>query len=196
MESRKDGLAMPLRLPLPLLLLLLTLSPVVSAITDAVSIASVPAWRSLRSCAQGCIFCRGDSPELLADGLGCGGPWPNSCFCRTDLNSIATQFLSSCIHLRCTVGDARLDFTSAHGPLWFLFRRCRISSPSSCVCYADWRRWERRGRADRQLQQLHVSPSSRRPSSRGPLDLGPQHRRVSGNHPSSPSPLRDSWPSL
>jgi len=65
------------------------------------SIYDDPAWSSLKYCAKGCICCKTGYAAVIQEGLGCSPPWPNSCFCDTDRQDIATSFLSSCISSYC-----------------------------------------------------------------------------------------------
>jgi len=62
----------------------------------------------------------GCSTDALGGALGCHAPlcspqWAatNNCYCRTDLQSVATSYLSSCVDKGCTVGDFSIDVSSA-----------------------------------------------------------------------------------
>lgn len=62
----------------------------------------------------------GCSADALGNALGCHAPectpqWAatNNCYCRSDLQSVATSYLSSCVDKGCTVGDSSIDVSSA-----------------------------------------------------------------------------------
>src|SRR4051812_4695132 len=76
--------------------------------TNAYSVCSEPALKTLRHCGASCIGC-GPEPDSLADYLLCGPPWPDECYCRTDLYNAATSLLQSCVSKRCTVGGWEKD---------------------------------------------------------------------------------------
>jgi len=62
---------------------------------------SLTCWKSLRSCGQWClggVYENGGIPWQLQ----CGSPIENECFCRADLVSEATSYLSSCIMSGCS----------------------------------------------------------------------------------------------
>ena len=67
-----------------------------------VTIEGQPGYTSLRDCAQHCLggFLLGDN---LQGQLNCPNPLLESCYCRTDLASVATTFLSSCASNSCVV---------------------------------------------------------------------------------------------
>jgi hypothetical protein len=76
-----------------------------------------------KPCAQSCFFdtgfCRND---VLGSVIGCksrtdcnDNNWQatNDCYCRTDLQKPAQDYLTSCIGKKCTVGDVKIDASSA-----------------------------------------------------------------------------------
>lgn len=78
------------------------------------SVCEDPGYASLRPCAAGCVGC--DSrPDQIAYSIGCGEVPPNECWCRTDLFTVATSFLNSCVSKSCTMGDWEQDYSSAKG---------------------------------------------------------------------------------
>jgi hypothetical protein len=94
--------------------------------TPLQSIFSLSIFSSQKPCAQAC-FINGPIDGCFADavgdalmcvnddecGLGTRGLAPNSCYCRTDLQSVAESFLTSCVGSACTVGDSSVDISSA-----------------------------------------------------------------------------------
>jgi hypothetical protein len=76
------------------------------------SICAAPGFPLLRPCAGSCIGCY-DAAQQVQDGIGCAANPPNECWCRTDLFTLATSYLSSCISSSCTVGGWEADYTSA-----------------------------------------------------------------------------------
>jgi hypothetical protein len=87
------------------------------------TIFSLDIFSSQKPCAQAC-FIRGGYcfQDIVGDALGCvndnvcglgsSGLAPNECYCRTDLQSVAESFLTSCVKNACTVGDSKLDISS------------------------------------------------------------------------------------
>ncbi|KAK4169605.1 hypothetical protein QBC43DRAFT_308035 [Cladorrhinum sp. PSN259] len=75
------------------------------------TIQSDPQYSGLRICAQECVDKANNNRDIEGI-LDCGDSRIlDSCFCRTDLRSIATQHLSTCILTRC--GYDGPDYTSA-----------------------------------------------------------------------------------
>jgi len=99
-----------------------------SADTNPQSITAQPLFASQKPCAQQCFFpnylaCPVDA---VASAIGCqyGTNCPpdvqtinyeaaNDCYCRLDLQPIASRYLSSCVLQKCTVGDSSIDMSSA-----------------------------------------------------------------------------------
>jgi hypothetical protein len=97
------------------------------------TIFSLDIFSSQKPCAQACFTtgiiggCFGD---IVGDALGCvndnscgqgsRGLAPNDCYCRTDLQSVAESFLTSCVKNACTVGDSSIDISSA-GSIYDLY---------------------------------------------------------------------------
>jgi hypothetical protein len=90
------------------------------------TIFSLPVFSSQKPCAQACFTTgpiAGCFQDLVGDALGCvndnvcglgsRGLAPNNCYCRTDFQSIAESFLTSCVKSGCTVGDSSIDISSA-----------------------------------------------------------------------------------
>jgi len=90
------------------------------------TIFSLDNFSSQKPCAQACFttgvlgYCFedmvGDALGCVTDnacGLGSRGLAPNNCYCRTDLQSVAELFLTSCVKSGCTVGDSSIDISSA-----------------------------------------------------------------------------------
>ena len=98
--------------------------------TDPESITAQPLFPSQKPCAQQCFFpnylaCPVDA---VASAIGCnygticppsvktaGYEAANNCYCRTDLQPVASRYLSSCVLQKCTVGDSSIDLSSALG---------------------------------------------------------------------------------
>jgi hypothetical protein len=87
------------------------------------TISNLAAWQSLDACAQSC-FQHGEGIGCtwapLDAQLGCSKTFcselaVNDCYCRTDKQSAATSYLSSCISRACTIGDPGVDVNSGVG---------------------------------------------------------------------------------
>ena len=77
----------------------LTLS--LRALCDStVSIMSAQPYLEQRSCVQFCLWHPGENDDL-APFLDCTSPWLHSCYCRNDLASSASSFLTSCVNQGC-----------------------------------------------------------------------------------------------
>jgi hypothetical protein len=90
------------------------------------TIFSLDAFSSQKPCAKSC-FTTGQLGYCFVDmvgsalgcvddsacGLGTSGLATNNCYCRTDLQSIAESFLTSCVKSACTAGDSLIDISSA-----------------------------------------------------------------------------------
>jgi hypothetical protein len=76
------------------------------------SVCEAPGWASLRPCAAYCVGCD-PRPDQIAYEIGCGTDPPNECWCRTDLFTLATSALSSCVSKSCSVGGWEGDYSSA-----------------------------------------------------------------------------------
>lgn len=90
--------------------------------TQSQSINQQSVFSSQKPCAQSCFEYNnlGCSTDALGGALGCQAPFcsnqfaaTNNCYCRTDLQSVATSYLSSCVNKGCTVGDSSIDISSA-----------------------------------------------------------------------------------
>jgi hypothetical protein len=94
------------------------------------TIFSLSIYSSQKPCAQSCFTngigngnvdgCFGDH---VGNAIGCANDGlcgqgssalaPNDCYCRTDLQSVAKSYLTSCVKAGCTVGDSSIDIASA-----------------------------------------------------------------------------------
>ena len=92
---------------LPVLLLLLTS---LSQAANTVSIVSEAGYISQRGCSQNCVWHVGVDDDLIAY-LGCSNNagWQNSCYCRADLASSASYFLTSCVNKACSTNAVDLQ---------------------------------------------------------------------------------------
>jgi len=90
------------------------------------TIFSLDIFSSQKPCAQACFTTGpigGCFADVVGDALGCvnddscglgsRGLAPNDCYCRTDLQSVAESFITSCVKNACTVGDSLIDISSA-----------------------------------------------------------------------------------
>ena len=115
-----------MRNPLPLTLLTSALvvqvahSQVGTITQDIFTLSAFPLQKP---CAQSCFvvteFCYDD---VLGNEIGCNSAtgcgsnnWQatNDCYCRTDLQQPAQDYLTSCVEQSCTVGDSRIDASTA-----------------------------------------------------------------------------------
>ena len=84
--------------------------------TNLQTLTKAPAFSALDSCAQGCIEIPANCFGGLDGGMGCAQlceTADNDCLCRTDHQSAATSYLSSCVGKACTPGDPQIDVTRA-----------------------------------------------------------------------------------
>lgn len=85
----------------------LTLS--LRALCDStVSIVSVQPYLEQRSCVQFCLWHPGGDDDL-APFLKCTSPWLNACYCRNDLASSVSSFLTSCVNQGCSSHSEDFD---------------------------------------------------------------------------------------
>jgi hypothetical protein len=109
---------MPVTL-IPTLLILLALSPVFTICLDLagptapVSIFSESAYIAAKECVTICLFYDGlyhpshSISDDLGEAIGCGAGDPvNACYCRDDLASSASSYLTACVSSRCTGSKA------------------------------------------------------------------------------------------
>jgi len=95
-------------------------------VTELQTIFSLDAFSSQKPCAQDCFTSGpigGCFVDVVGDALGCvndnvcglgsSGLASNNCYCRTDLQSVAESFLTSCVRSACTAGDSSIDISSA-----------------------------------------------------------------------------------
>lgn len=84
---------------------------------------TLPAFSLQKPCAQDCFVDTGFCPnDVLGSQIGCkshtdcndsGWQATNDCYCRTDLQKPAQSYLTSCVERKCTVGDGKIDASSA-----------------------------------------------------------------------------------
>jgi hypothetical protein len=84
--------------------------------TGTFTLGSEAGYKNLRQCAQDCL---GGvvGPTNIFPFFSCESPWYNNCYCgygRSDLESLGTSFLSSCISSSCTQGNPGPDASSAN----------------------------------------------------------------------------------
>lgn len=112
----------PLHFSLLVTTLLLQLTHAqIGTITQDVSTLS--AFPLQKPCAQSCFFTTDFCPnDVLGSAIGCkswtdcsDSNWQavNDCYCRTDLQKPAQDYLTNCIGKKCTVGDVKIDASSA-----------------------------------------------------------------------------------
>ena len=102
----------------------------------AVSIQSGSDFSTQRGCLKECLYCVDCSSNFwvfdgdLGQFISCGHHdyYLNSCFCRTDLASSATSYLSSCVFSKCS--SASVDVVSAVD-LFTSYCRITFESPAS-----------------------------------------------------------------
>lgn len=103
---------------IPLFLLSLTLAQN----TAFQTIYSLDIYSSQKPCAQQCFIYTGLGChiDVVASAIGCeynqcsaNYGAPNNCYCRTDLQSGAESYITSCVKAGCTVGDSSIDISSA-----------------------------------------------------------------------------------
>jgi hypothetical protein len=75
-----------------------------------ISIFEQPAYLRQRDCVKLCYRCTTPCP-VVHGVIGCGGAPYDTCFCRDDLRSSASSFITSCIDYRCS--GAKVDLSSA-----------------------------------------------------------------------------------
>jgi hypothetical protein len=86
-------------------------------------IYTLSAFSLQKPCAQSCFVVTGFCPyDVLGSDIGCksqtncdGNNWQatNDCYCRTDLQQPAQEYLTSCVEEGCTVGNSEIDASSA-----------------------------------------------------------------------------------
>jgi len=92
-------------------LVLSVLQPFLAAAQNdgTVSIHDTNGYTSLRECARRIV----SEDDWLKAGLSCPAPYYNFCYCRSDLGSVATAYISSCVFTDCRYNSA--DLTSVVG---------------------------------------------------------------------------------
>jgi hypothetical protein len=100
--------------------LLFCLAPAIAQSTALQTINSLEVFSSQKPCAQACFSANNGyncQEDVLASVIGCQNSCntnaPNYCYCRTDLQSVAESYLTSCVRSACTVGDSSIDISSA-----------------------------------------------------------------------------------
>jgi hypothetical protein len=85
---------------------------------------SLQSYSDLQPCAQSCIMdpgsCRVGGVDQIAINIGCQYNWcmsdlgaAESCYCRPDLQVVATKYLTKCLRAACTLGDPNIELSSA-----------------------------------------------------------------------------------
>jgi hypothetical protein len=86
------------------------------------TIYSLDIYSSQKPCAQQCFIYTGLGchEDAVASAIGCQHSAcdvnygaPNNCYCRSDLQSAAESYITSCVKSGCTVGDSSIDISSA-----------------------------------------------------------------------------------
>ena len=105
------------------LVIVASLFPVITqAQTAYQEIFTLDAFSLQQTCVQFCFTTKlsGCTTDVLADAIGCaysacGKPFQavDDCYCRSDLQTAAESFLTSCIKTSCTVGDVSGNIASA-----------------------------------------------------------------------------------
>lgn len=102
--------------------LLFYLSLTLAQNTAPQTLSSLSIFSSQKPCAQSCFIVNdfGCLIDNIGIAVGCvpdGGcqraAASNNCYCRTDLQSVAESYLTSCVQNSCTVGDSSIDMSSA-----------------------------------------------------------------------------------
>ncbi|KAH9208076.1 hypothetical protein DL95DRAFT_468086 [Leptodontidium sp. 2 PMI_412] len=107
-----------------LLILALIASPSLAQTITRQTLYSLQSFTDLQPCAQKCIvdpgICRVGGVDQIAINVGCQYNWcssdlgaAESCYCRTDLQVVATKYLTSCLRAACTLGDPNIELSSA-----------------------------------------------------------------------------------
>ncbi|KAK3899394.1 hypothetical protein C8A05DRAFT_36986 [Staphylotrichum tortipilum] len=127
---------------LPLLLLLPT--PLLARDPASVqSLAAMPEYTSQPPCATGCFYQREGacSNDLVGATLGCAADcisWAsNDCYCRTDYQSLATAYLSSCVSKACTKGENKVDIAAATSLYGAYCRKAGYTPPPEPTATGD-----------------------------------------------------------
>ncbi|KAJ9644138.1 hypothetical protein H2199_004006 [Coniosporium tulheliwenetii] len=107
-ETFSPKLASPLT---KALVILIAIAPLALSQDAPQTLTNLDAYVDLRSCAKGCFYWSGINHDKVGDELSCGKPALNSCYCRSDLQSVASAFLSKCVSSACS--GNRNDMTSA-----------------------------------------------------------------------------------
>jgi len=94
--------------------LVLYLVPRCTAGRGPTSLAEVPAYKSLRSCAQPYVY-NGCCTADVYEAVGCPSPAIDACLCREDLRSIGSSFLTKYVNAACSTNA--VDLSAAVG-IW------------------------------------------------------------------------------
>ena len=86
-------------------ILVLFFGPILISDSAAWSVSDLDTYSSQRACAQKCYYDRdfagGYYTNRIASVLRCDTPCQDSCCCRSDLQSVAESYLSSCVSSLC-----------------------------------------------------------------------------------------------
>jgi hypothetical protein len=106
------------------LLVLVLIISISEAQTTRQTVYSLQGYSDLQPCAQSCIMdpdsCRVGGIDQIAINIGCQYNWcssdlgaAESCYCRPDLQTVATKYLTKCVTAACTLGDPNIELSSA-----------------------------------------------------------------------------------
>ena len=118
----RSSIRIPLEIPLLATTFLLQLTNAqIGTVTQ--DIFTLTAFTLQKPCAQSCFLNTGFCPnDVLGSAIGCktesncfSNNWEatNDCYCRSDLQQPAQDYLTSCVEEYCDVGDSRIDASSA-----------------------------------------------------------------------------------
>jgi hypothetical protein len=83
-----------------------------TTVVTTVSFLSYPAYLEQVECVKLCLWHVSAVDDLIVQ-IGCSSPWVNECFCKAELASSASSFLSGCVASRCTAPSTAPAVTSA-----------------------------------------------------------------------------------
>jgi hypothetical protein len=103
--------------------LILALISLCGAQISRQTLYSLQSYLDLQPCAQSCIMdpgsCRVGGVDQIAINIGCQYNWcssdlgaAESCYCRPDLQTVATKYLTKCLRAACTLGDPNIELGS------------------------------------------------------------------------------------
>ncbi|EON62411.1 hypothetical protein W97_01633 [Coniosporium apollinis CBS 100218] len=93
------------------LVILIAIAPLALSQDAPQTLSNLDAFNDQRSCVKGCFYYMNIDSDRVGYELSCGKPALNSCYCRSDLQSVASAFLSKCVSSACS--GNRNDMTKA-----------------------------------------------------------------------------------